>query len=275
VQAASQLCCQTTRKQSDARAKLLFETEVSPNQSLNFGWPRIGRSREGRLWFATGSGLIGIDTHSWQAEKPSPQVHIESVLVNNRPLDPSLQAPVRLADSRIPIQLPANLSALEFQFTALSFEAPEKVRFRHKLDHFEPDWIETGPERHVNYGRLPSGRYEFHVTACNAEGVWNGPGAMLSFIIPTPLWRTSWALALYGFTAAVVWPARCAWCLIAGSGGALSASNSSRRWSGSESVSLRICMMKSVRNSLKFPSLANWQKARLTELEWCRTKSIR
>jgi len=183
-------------------AKLLFETEVSPNQSLNFGWPRIGRSREGRLWFATGSGLIGIDTHSWQAEKPSPQVHIESVLVNNRPLDPSLQAPVRLADSRIPIQLPANLSALEFQFTALSFEAPEKVRFRHKLDHFEPDWIETGPERHVNYGRLPSGRYEFHVTACNAEGVWNGPGAMLSFIIPTPLWRTSWALALYGFTAA-------------------------------------------------------------------------
>jgi signal transduction histidine kinase len=51
------------------------------------------------------------------------------------------------------------------------------------------------------YGRLPSGTYTFHVTACNAEGVWNEQGASLAFIIPTPLWRASWALALYGLAA--------------------------------------------------------------------------
>ncbi|MEY2428084.1 MAG: hypothetical protein QOJ40_969 [Verrucomicrobiota bacterium] len=184
------------------RAKLLFETEASSNQSLNFGWPRALRSAEGRLWFATASGLAGIDTHAWQTEKPAPKVHIEAVLVDNRPVNLVSTAESGRAQPRSPVQLPAGLRALEFQFTALSFEAPEKVRFRHKLDRFDADWIETGPERHVQYGRLGSGSYEFHVTACNAEGVWNEIGAVLPFIIPTPLWRAPWVLGLYALSAA-------------------------------------------------------------------------
>ena len=83
----------------------------------------------------------------------------------------------------------------------MSFEAPERIRFRHKLDGFDADWVDTGPQRRVPYGRLPSGTYTFHVTACNAEGVWNEQGASLAFVIPTPLWRTPWMLALYGLAA--------------------------------------------------------------------------
>jgi signal transduction histidine kinase/ligand-binding sensor domain-containing protein len=179
------------------KAKLVFETEASASPNLNFGWPRALRSAEGRLWFATGSGLVGIDTRSWQPERPAPQVQIESVLADNRALkvEPA-------GEAAQPLKLPAKFRALEFQFTALSFEAPEKVRFRHKLERFDSGWIETGTQRHIAYGQLPSGRYEFHVTACNAEGVWNEAGAVLAFVIPTPLWRSSWALALYGVAAA-------------------------------------------------------------------------
>jgi len=185
------------------QAKLVFETDTLSSSFLNFGWPRALRSAEGHLWFATGSGLIGIDTHSWQPEKPPPQVHIEAVLADNQPLN--LSAAGKSANNGAsvqPLKLPASFRALELQFTALSFEAPEKVRFRHKLEKFEADWIETGTQRRVGYGKLPSGEYEFHVTACNAEGVWNETGAVLAFVIPTPLWRTPWALALYGVTAA-------------------------------------------------------------------------
>jgi signal transduction histidine kinase len=183
-------------------AKLLLDTEPGSSQTLNFGSPRALRSPEGRLWFATGSGLVGIDTRGWQTEKPAPQIHLEAVLVDGQPLNLALAMPSGRRERASALKLPASLGALEFQFTALSFEAPEKVKFRHKLDHFDPDWIETGPERHVTYGRLPTGRYEFRVTACNAEGVWNPTGAILAFIIPTPLWRTSWALGLYGLSAA-------------------------------------------------------------------------
>jgi signal transduction histidine kinase/ligand-binding sensor domain-containing protein len=184
------------------KPKLLFETELGPDRTLNLGWPRAVRSPEGRLWFATASGLVGIDTHGWAGENPSPQVHLEAVYINNEltPLAASKHgnaATVRAA----PVIFPAGLHSLEFQVTGLSFEAPEKIRFRHKLDGFDADWVETGPERRVRYGRLSSGAYTFHVTACNAEGVWNDQGDSLAFIIPTPLWRASWALTLYGLAA--------------------------------------------------------------------------
>jgi ligand-binding sensor domain-containing protein/signal transduction histidine kinase len=184
------------------KARLLFETGASANRVATVGWPRAIRSAEGRLWFATTSGLVGIDPHGWAGDKPPPQVHLEALLVDNRAFHEPLPERTRSAQPTRLLKLPASPSALEFQFTALSFEAPEKIRFRHKLDRYDADWIDTGPERSVKYGRLPSGDYEFHVTACNAEGIWNPTGTSLSFVIPTPLWRTPWALALYGLSAA-------------------------------------------------------------------------
>ena len=85
----------------------------------------------------------------------------------------------------------------------MSFASPERVRFRHKLEGFDTEWTE-GSERQVRYGPLPVGNYNFHVTACNAEGVWNEIGANVAFIIPTPLWRTPWAFTLAGLAATVL-----------------------------------------------------------------------
>jgi ligand-binding sensor domain-containing protein/signal transduction histidine kinase len=187
----------------ELKPKLLFETDTGPDRALNPGWPRAVRSPEGRLWFATASGLVGIDTRGWEAEKLAPQVHLEGVYVNNElaPLAAAKQGGGAANSPAAPVKFPAGLRSVEFQVTALSFEAPEKIRFRHKLDGFDGDWVETGPERRVHYGRLPGGAYAFHVTACNAEGIWNEQGASLAFIIPTPLWRTPWALALYCLAA--------------------------------------------------------------------------
>jgi ligand-binding sensor domain-containing protein/signal transduction histidine kinase len=185
--------------------KLMFETDPGSDRALNPGWPRAVRSSEGRLWFATASGLVGTDTHGWEADKPAPQVHLEAIYVNNElaPL-PTGKTNGDAAGVTAPLKLPASLRSLEFQVSSLSFEAPEKIRFRHKLTGIDADWVETGPERRVRYGRLPSGSYTFHVTACNAEGVWNEQGASQAFIIPTPLWRAPWALVLYSLAAATV-----------------------------------------------------------------------
>jgi len=183
------------------KARVLFETEAGATGVPTVGSPRALRSPEGRLWFATTSGLVGIDPGGWEAEKPAPHVHLEAVLVDNRPLDLPPAELAGAAQRTRPLRLPSSFRALELQFTALSFEAPEKIRFRHKLE-LDADWSETGPDRRVKYGRLPSGRYQFQVTACNAEGVWNETGATLAFVIPTPLWRAPWALGFYGLGAA-------------------------------------------------------------------------
>jgi ligand-binding sensor domain-containing protein/signal transduction histidine kinase len=185
------------------KEKMVFETDPGPPRVSRFGGPRSWRSPGGRLWFALTSGLLGVDVHRGEADKPPPHVHIEAMLVNNEPaplLTPQ-QADAAKDARPPPLTLSASLRTLEFQFTALSFDAPEKVRFRHKLDGFDTDWVDSGSERHTRYGPLPSGSYEFHVTACNADDVWNDKGASLAFIVPTPLWRAPWVLGLCGLTA--------------------------------------------------------------------------
>jgi ligand-binding sensor domain-containing protein/signal transduction histidine kinase len=174
--------------------KLLFEAPPVPERGLNFGWPRTVRAAGGRLWFATAGGLVGIDPHGWEEEKPAPQVHLEAVYINNELIH--IDETENKATGN-PVQLTGNLRSLEFQLTALGFQAPEKIRFRHKLDGFDADWVDTGLDRHVGYKGLPPATYTFRATACNPDGIWNEPGVSLAFVIPTPVWRTAWALALY------------------------------------------------------------------------------
>ncbi|SPE55311.1 Histidine kinase [Verrucomicrobia bacterium] len=188
------------------KEKLILETRTGPTRGWSYGGPRALASAEGRLWFALGSGLTGIDIHGSERDKPAPQVHIEATLVNNEAVVvPAPDLATEGGAGKSPaITLPARLRTLELQFTASSFEAPGKVRFRHKLDGFDSDWVDSGPERHARYGPLPSGHYKFHVTACNAEGVWNEQGASLALVVPTPVWREAWVLALGGLLTTTI-----------------------------------------------------------------------
>jgi signal transduction histidine kinase len=106
-------------------------------------------------------------------------------------------------------QLPSDLRSLDIQSTALDFSEPEKVRFRHRLDGSDPDWVETGDQRSVHYGHLPYGTYKFRVQAGTAASGWDPREADFQFLVPTPLWRTGWAIAFYvlvtmGVVASVV-----------------------------------------------------------------------
>ena len=194
---------QAIERATPLKVKLVYETDAGPAKALRFGGPRAWRTTAGRLWFALNTGLVGVDIRGHETDKPAPPVHIDTVFVNNRPVD--------LADGdsspsgrSTPFEFPSNSRTLEFHFTGLSFDAPEKVRFRHKLDGIDADWVESGSQRQIGYGPLPHGKYVFHVTACNAEGVWNENGANLAFIIPIPFWRGPWALSFGGITTAAL-----------------------------------------------------------------------
>jgi PAS domain S-box-containing protein len=62
---------------------------------------------------------------------------------------------------------------LEFRYTALNLGSPENVRFRYRLEGFDPDWIEGGNRRVAYYTNLPPDTYTFRVIGANADGVWS------------------------------------------------------------------------------------------------------
>ena len=95
---------------------------------------------------------------------------------------------------------------LQIDYTALSFVAPEKVRFRYKLEGLDSDWRDAGNRRQAFYNNLPPRKYRFRVIACNNSGVWNEQGAALDFAIAPAYWQTNWFRALCVLTfAAMLW----------------------------------------------------------------------
>jgi signal transduction histidine kinase/ligand-binding sensor domain-containing protein len=153
------------------------------------------RSTDGRLWFANSVVLQMIDPGKLDENKLVPPVHIEEIVADRQTYSP-----------RPDMRLPSLTHDLQIDYTALSFVAPQKVRFRYRLDGHDWNWQEAGTRRQAFYDSLPPGKYRFRVIACNNDGVWNETGAALDFAITPAFYQTLWfklLLALSGF--ALIW----------------------------------------------------------------------
>ena len=89
-----------------------------------------------------------------------------------------------------PIEVSSDYHRLEIHFTALSFSAPERVRYRHRLIGLSDLWETPEEGRIARFRGLPSGDYRFEVEAANEAGIWSREPARLAIRVPTPWWRT-------------------------------------------------------------------------------------
>jgi signal transduction histidine kinase len=92
--------------------------------------------------------------------------------------------------------LPAGTTRFDLYYTAPSFVAPEKVRFKYKLEGFDQDWIDSGTRRIAYYTNLRPGAYTFRVIAINNDGVWNQTGAAVSLYLKPYFYQTYWFYAV-------------------------------------------------------------------------------
>lgn len=182
------------------------------------GW----KGPDGRLWFATTKGLA-VAEPTVARNNSLPQVAITDLRVDKRrhPLaagspEPGatlVAAPI-LGNFSPTIALPPGRGELELNYTALSFQAPEKNRFRYKLEGFDTDWVEAENRRVAYYSRVPPGHYRFVVHACNNNGIWNESGASVDLTLQPHYWQSWWfwclaiATTLAGVGGTVGWLVR-------------------------------------------------------------------
>ncbi len=139
-------------------------TREASGGSQPAGW----RGQDGRLWFPTVSGVSVIDPAGFEP-RPAPRpVVIESVLVDGEPLP-----------SNPGSEIPAGSSRLEIDYAALSFLAPTRIRYRYRLEGFDPEWVDAGGRRQAFYTRIPPGHYRFAVTASYDGVTWSPEPATL------------------------------------------------------------------------------------------------
>jgi ligand-binding sensor domain-containing protein/signal transduction histidine kinase len=147
------------------------------------------KSRDGRLWFPTSKGFAVVDPEQLATNAVPPIVLMEELLV-----DRVAQA----APGNRPLEIPPGKNRLDFHYTATSLTAPEKVRFKYRLEGLEKEWQDAASRRTATYGRLAPGDYSFHVLACNNDGVWNETGATLAITVLPSFWQTGWFLFFGG-----------------------------------------------------------------------------
>ena len=97
--------------------------------------------------------------------------------------------------------VPPSHGELEFHFAALSFIAPQRVRFRYQLEGYDKGWVETQDRRMAFYTNLKPGRYTFNIIAANSDGVWNTSGDSMEIKLLPHYYQTAWFYALCGMLA--------------------------------------------------------------------------
>jgi ligand-binding sensor domain-containing protein len=143
--------------------------------------PALWRSRDGLMWFGTSSGVSVVDPTRITSNRLAPPVHIEEVAIDEKTYD-----------VRQPIQVGPGHGNVHFRYAGLSYVAPEKMRFKYRLEGYDPDWIDAGTRRTAYYTNIPPGGYHFQVMASNNDGVWNEKGATVQVSLAPHFYQTYW-----------------------------------------------------------------------------------
>jgi PAS domain S-box-containing protein len=150
------------------------------SRECNGGFQPAGyRLKSGILAFPTMKGIAEVDPEHIVTNAVPPPVLIERTAVDDHELGSGVAA------------APPGKGQLEFQYTALSFIAPQRIRFRYMLDPFDKDWVEAGTRRVAYYTNIPPGNYRFRVMAQNANGVWSRTEASVSVSLAKHFYQTA------------------------------------------------------------------------------------
>lgn len=199
--------------QPDARVRPVVygRSEGVPSlQALGGASPNCVRTRDGRLWLPMTTGLAIVNPQSVREDPVPPPVLLRQVTVDEAVVA-SYGGPIPVASGVDPrtvgdgLRLAPEHRRIEFEWTALSFLAPENLRFRYRLDGFDEKWTDGSANRVATYSRLPAGRYAFRVQAALGSGAWSEMQPPLAFTVEPFLWQTWWfqLVAIGIFTGAV------------------------------------------------------------------------
>lgn len=158
--------------------------------------PSLVAGPDGRLWFGTVSGVFSLDPTKVGVNQFSSNARIDAVVANDQGIH---RTPGELA-------LPPLTTSLRVDYTAPNLIAPERVKFRYRMEGVDSDWTSAGARRQAFYTNLEPGAYRFNVAAANEDGVWNDEPASVSFVIAPAWYQSRWFYAVCALlaTAAVV-----------------------------------------------------------------------
>lgn len=154
------------------------------------------RTASGKIYAGTTNGFNAFYPKQITTNRKVPQIAVTEFQLFNQTTD--IKAYIRAGkDGAETVVLPYNKNSFGFDFTALSFFAPEKNEYAFMLEGFDKYWNYVGKKRKATYTNIPPGNYLFKVRASNNDGIWNNEGISLRLTVTPPFWKTNWFILLY------------------------------------------------------------------------------
>jgi ligand-binding sensor domain-containing protein len=143
----------------------------------------LHRDRLGNVWIGTRQGIVRVAAFDEKfLDDPQPDITAVSVLM-------------RSVDLLRQQNFPYDQNYFIFNFTGLWYTSPESVRYRYKLEGFDPNW-KISKDPLASYPNLPPGKYTFRVQTSEHGNFDQVPETTWSFTIQPPFWAQWWFILL-------------------------------------------------------------------------------
>ncbi len=137
-----------------------------PSTETNGGFqPAAWRTRDGKLWYPTMTGVAVFNPAELDAGRPPPRLLIDAVVVAGQRLPEASMGEVAPRPDWI-----------EFGYAAPTFLRPGHLLFEHRLRGFDEGWFATR-DRTALFRKPPPGRHTFEVRVRRSGGPWSEPAS--------------------------------------------------------------------------------------------------
>jgi len=160
----------------------LLDENDGMNNSECTGATSSIRTKDGRLIIPTLGGLSVFNPAIDFKNETIPPVVIRNILADN----------IELHSSSSISKISAGTVRYAFQFSVLSYVAPQRNQYKYKLEGFDKDWSPIVYDGSVEYTNLPPSSYTFRVIGGNNSNVWNEQGDSLNFVVLPFFYQTIW-----------------------------------------------------------------------------------
>lgn len=167
----------------------LLDSHGTQGNNYNFG--SSTKTIDGSLLFGGTRGYSRIDTSAIISKPIHPKVSVSTIET------PSESRWLGYSSDIDTVQVSYFDYFLTFNYSARTLAKSSGQKYRHKLQNFDPEWIEDGGRNSATYTNLPPGDYVFMAQAANSIGEWGEDGVRLNVRVLPPFWRTWWAYSIY------------------------------------------------------------------------------
>ncbi len=211
-----------TCKESPVREEKVIENQIFTTfdglKGLDFMKKSVCLDQDNNLWWGTGKSLAKLDLDKTTFHDIKPGIQLNSLLINQQFIDfhnfkdesnqkkssgyqnPKLNniddiqftGAAPFFNYPLQLELPYSLNHLTFQFAAIDWSAPHKLRYRYKLEGLDANWSQPSKSNIADYRNIPFGEYTFKVKAIGQANIWSNVYTY-SFVIHPPWWHTTWA----------------------------------------------------------------------------------